>query len=82
VCTDTGGLTAYFTEPEVRYVPAGKPQKLREAIAVLSGDGAERGRMVERAQRRMIEAGLTSRGFAQRHAELSRQLVFASDPAR
>jgi glycosyltransferase involved in cell wall biosynthesis len=78
VCTETGGLSAYFTEPDIRYVPVGQPEKLREAIAALSHDDAERGHMVERAQRRMIEAGLTSRHFAQRHAELSHELLHAS----
>jgi beta-glucanase (GH16 family)/glycosyltransferase involved in cell wall biosynthesis len=75
VCTDTGGLTAYFAEGEVRYVPAGQPVALREAIAALADDDAERWRMVERARRRMITAGLTSQRFGQRHAELSRQLL-------
>lgn len=75
VCTETGGLSAYFTEPEIRYVPPGDPERLREVIAALSRDDAERCRMVDRAQRRMVEAGLTSRGFARRHAELSRELV-------
>jgi hypothetical protein len=41
---------------------------LCEAIAALSGDDAERSRMVQRAQRRMIEAGLTLCRYAQRHA--------------
>ncbi|HEY1794627.1 MAG TPA: family 16 glycosylhydrolase [Stellaceae bacterium] len=77
VCTDTGGLTAYFAEPEIRYVPGDDPERLHEAIAALSGDDAERHRMVGRAQRRMIEAGLTSRDFARRHAELSYELVRA-----
>lgn len=77
VCTDTGGLSAYFTEPQVRYVPPGQPEALREVIAALARDDAERARMVDRARRRMIDAGLTSRQFAQRHAELSRELVGA-----
>jgi glycosyltransferase involved in cell wall biosynthesis len=81
VCTETGGLTAYFTEPEIRYVPVGEPEALRDAITTLSGDDVERWRMVDRAQRRMTEAGLTSRCFAQRHAELSHELVYAH-PAR
>jgi glycosyltransferase involved in cell wall biosynthesis len=80
VCTDTGGLTAYFTEPEIRYVPAANPDALRGVIAELSRDDTERCRMVERAQRRMIEAGLTSRRFAQRHAELSRELIYGTAP--
>lgn len=76
-CTDIGGLSAYFTEAEIRYVPPGDAAALRATIAALAEDEAERERMVARAQRRMIEAGLTSRDFAQRHAELSYELVRA-----
>jgi hypothetical protein len=48
---------------------------MRKAIVALVADDDSCARMVERAQRRMIEAGLTSRRFAQRHAELSRELL-------
>lgn len=75
VVTDIGGLSSYFSDQEIRYVPATHPAAMREAIVALADDDDERVRMVERAQRRMLEAGLTSRGFAQRHAELSRQLL-------
>jgi len=75
ICTEVGGLTAYFGDGEVRYVPPARPTALREALAALAGDPAERCRMVERAQQRMLDAGLTSRAFAQRHAELSHELV-------
>jgi glycosyltransferase involved in cell wall biosynthesis len=75
VCTGVGGLGAYFAEGEVRYVPAGDPAALRQAIAALVDDDAERWSMVERAQHRMATAGLTSRRFGQRHAELSRELL-------
>ena len=75
VCSDTGGLAAYFADGEVRYAPAGNPAALREAIAALGFTGAARQTMVERAQRRMIEAGLTSRDYARRHAEISIELV-------
>jgi Glycosyl hydrolases family 16/Glycosyl transferases group 1 len=75
VCTDAGGLTAYFGEGEVRYVPPGGPAALQEALAALAADPTECARMVERAQRRMLDAGLTSRDFAKRHAELSRDLL-------
>jgi len=37
--------------------------------------------MVERAQRHMIEAGLTSRGVAHRYAQLSRELLEGAEPA-
>jgi glycosyltransferase involved in cell wall biosynthesis len=74
VVTDIGGLSSYFSGQEVRYVPAADPAAIREAVAALADDDG-RVRMVERAQQRMIEAGLTSRRFAQRHAELSWELL-------
>jgi glycosyltransferase involved in cell wall biosynthesis len=74
VASDVGGLRDYFSDQEVRYVPAVNPAAMREAIRALADDDG-RGRMVERAQRRLIDAGLTSRDFARRHAELSRELL-------
>jgi len=83
ICTDTGGLHAYFTDEQIRYVPPQEPGAMRQAIAALADDAAARTAMVERAQRRMIEAGLTSRDFARRHAELSRELLDRAErPAR
>ena len=76
VVTDTGGLRGYFSEGEVRYVLPADPAAIREAIGALA-DPEERASMVSRAQRQMLEAGLTSRRFAQRHAELSRELLTA-----
>jgi glycosyltransferase involved in cell wall biosynthesis len=78
VVTDIGGLRGYFPGEELRYVPPAQPGAMRAALAALAADDEERARMVERAQRRMIEAGLTSRGFAQRHAVLSRQILDAA----
>jgi glycosyltransferase involved in cell wall biosynthesis len=75
VCTNVGGLTAYFGDREVRYVPPGQLAALREALATLASDPTQCCRMVEQAQRRMLDAGLTSSAFARRHAELSRELV-------
>jgi glycosyltransferase involved in cell wall biosynthesis len=78
VVADGGALKCYFSEEELRYVPPGDPAAMRAAIAALADDPAERARMVERAQRRMIDAGLTSRDFAQRHAALSRELLYGA----
>ena len=75
ICSDVGGLNAYFSEGKVRFVPAGQAGALREAIASLASDDDERRRMVERARQRMVTAGLNSRRFAQRHAKLSRELL-------
>ncbi|HEX5319415.1 MAG TPA: family 16 glycosylhydrolase [Stellaceae bacterium] len=81
ICTDTGGLTAYFAVDEVKYVPEGQPGAIRDAITVLANDDRGRDAMVKRAQARVISAGLTSRDFARRHAELSRELLAFSDEA-
>jgi beta-glucanase (GH16 family) len=75
ICSDVGGLSSYFCEGEVRFVPAGQAPSLRAAIAALAANDDGRWQMVERAQRRMHAAGLTSRRYAQRHAELSRELL-------
>jgi glycosyltransferase involved in cell wall biosynthesis len=74
VATDTGGLRGYFSDREVRYVPAADPNAMLEAIETVARDDKSP-EMVGRAQRRMVEAGLTSHGFAQRHAQLSKELL-------
>jgi glycosyltransferase involved in cell wall biosynthesis len=79
VVTDVGGLRGYFSDRHVRYVPAAEPDAMREAILATADDAASV-QMVERAQRHMIEAGLTTRRFAQRHAELSRELLHEAEP--
>jgi glycosyltransferase involved in cell wall biosynthesis len=80
VCTDVGGLRAYFGDDEICYVPPADPAALRHMLAALGADAKERSVRISRAQRRMTEAGLTSRCFAQRHAELSHQLVRGHSP--
>jgi glycosyltransferase involved in cell wall biosynthesis len=79
VVTDVGGLRVYFSDRQVRYVPASEPGAMRGAIAAVAEDERS-AQMVERAQRRMIEAGLTSRHFAQRHAQVSRELLHHAEP--
>ena len=75
VATDTGGLRDYFSEGEVCYVPVGDARALREAARQLALDGGRRAAMAAAAQRRLIEAGLTSAGFALRHRELAEELL-------
>jgi glycosyltransferase involved in cell wall biosynthesis len=82
VATDVGGLRGYFSDLEVRYVPVAQPVAMREAIFALADDDEGCVKMVDRAQRRLIEAGLTSRRFAQRHAELSRDLLSGANRRR
>jgi len=82
ICTDTGGLRAYFSDREVKYVPPHQPDALRHEIAALAKDGDAGPSMVEQARARMISAGLSSRRFAQRHAELSRELLGVPETSR
>lgn len=79
VATDIGGLRGYFSGTELRYVPPSDPRAMRQAIAEIAADEGSVA-MVERAQRRMIEAGLTTRGVARRHAQLSRELLVGGSP--
>jgi glycosyltransferase involved in cell wall biosynthesis len=75
VCTDTGGLRAYFRDDEVRYVLPRDTVELRRAIAGLAADDEGRRGMVARARARMQSHDLSSRSYALRHAELSRELL-------
>jgi glycosyltransferase involved in cell wall biosynthesis len=75
ICTNTGGLRAYFSDDEVYYVPVGDPSAIRKAIVRLSEDDTLRWTLAARAQERMKNGGLSSRCYARRHAEISRQLL-------
>jgi glycosyltransferase involved in cell wall biosynthesis len=75
ICSDTGGLRAYFSGDEIALVPPLSQQAIRQRTAALAEDDEARWAMVERARSRIIAGGLTSRRFAQRHAELSRDLL-------
>ena len=75
ICSDTGGLRAYFSENEVCYVPPQDPEALRQAIIQLAKNADERWAMAKRAQAHMGPAGLSSHAYARRHAQLSRELV-------
>jgi len=75
ICTDTGGLRAYFSDAEVTYVPALAPIALRVAADRLSGDNEGRFTQTIRAQQHLISADLTARGFAMRNRTLSEELL-------
>jgi glycosyltransferase involved in cell wall biosynthesis len=75
VCTDTGGLRAYFSEEEIYYIPANKPVEIRTAIRTLAADDELRFALAARAQNRMKSGLLSSRSYAGRHAELSQELL-------
>jgi glycosyltransferase involved in cell wall biosynthesis len=78
ICTDTGGLRAYFSESEVAYVPHSAPIAMRVAADQLATDDDWRLNMEASAQRRLIAAELTAHGFAMRNRRLSEELLTSS----
>jgi glycosyltransferase involved in cell wall biosynthesis len=75
VCTDTGGLRSYFSSSEVCYVPIYAPIAMRVAVEELARSDEQRWEMVVRAQKRLLGADLSSKGFAERHRHLSEELL-------
>jgi glycosyltransferase involved in cell wall biosynthesis len=75
VCTDTGGLRAYFSDREVAYVPSFAPLAMRAAAEELSKHHTQRFMMVNKAQEHLLAADLTAQGFALRNRRLSEGLL-------
>ncbi len=75
ICSDIGGLKAYFSDEEVYFIPHGDASEIQKAIATLAADDQLRWRLAARAQARMRPGDLSSRSYARRHAELSRELL-------
>lgn len=80
ICTDTGGLRAYFGDREVSYVGPQDARALRLKIEELAADEDLRFALAEGAQRKISRDELTSYGYAIRHRELSESLL--SPPPR
>jgi glycosyltransferase involved in cell wall biosynthesis len=78
LCSDTGGLRAYFSESEVAYVPHSAPVAMRAAADQLAADDDWRFNLVVSAQRRLLSADLTAHGFAMRNRRLSEELLTSS----
>jgi glycosyltransferase involved in cell wall biosynthesis len=75
ICSDVGGLRAYFTDTDVRYVPALDATTLRNAIYDLANDPGARLALATKAQARMGPKDLSSESFVERHVEISRNLL-------
>ena len=75
ICSRAGGLDAYFSAEEIFYVDGEDPAQLRAAIQLLAHDDARRPALVRKARQRLYDDELTSKGYARRHVELSRQLL-------
>jgi glycosyltransferase involved in cell wall biosynthesis len=75
ICSDMGGLSAYFSDSEVCFFPGRNKLVLEQVIGELGADPEKRILMAERAQARMGPSGLSSRAFVWQHVEISRQLL-------
>jgi glycosyltransferase involved in cell wall biosynthesis len=75
ICSDAGGLRAYFTDTDVCYVSALDATALRNTIDDLANDPDARLALAENAQARMGPNGLSSESFVKRHVAISRDLL-------
>ena len=75
VCTRTGGLSAYFSDQEVRYVPPEDPEAMRCALKELAANDELRFVIAEKAQKRILAADLSSRARALRLRKLTEELL-------
>lgn len=75
VCTRTGGLSAYFSDQEVRYVPPEDPEAMSCALKELAANDELRFALAEKAQKRILTADLSSRARAFRLRMLTEELL-------
>ncbi|VFU09304.1 glycosyltransferase family 4 protein [Methylocella tundrae] len=78
ICSDVGGLRAYFPGDAVKYVRPQNAEAIRSAILEMAKDDESRWGVVKRAQARMGPGGINSQSYVKRHVELSRDLLFES----
>jgi glycosyltransferase involved in cell wall biosynthesis len=75
VATGIGGLSDYFSDDAVSYVPVHDPRSLREAVAALGADPEGTTERIRRAQRELVLKDLTTRGFARQHVMLTHRML-------
>jgi len=75
VATGIGGLSDYFSDDAVSYVPVHDAQSLRETVAALGADPEGTTARIRRAQRELVSKDLTTRGFARQHVMLTHQML-------
>ena len=73
VSSRTGGVTSYFEEEDVFFVPVGDASAMREIV--LSSDHLSRHQRAESAQRRFIARDYSTRALIRRYSELTRELL-------
>ncbi len=75
VATGIGGLSDYFSDDAVSYVPVHDAQSLRETVAALGEDPEGTTKRIRRAQQELVSKDLTTRGFARQHVMLTHQML-------
>lgn len=75
VSTATGGVPTYFAEGEVRYVPPGDAEALRDAALAAREPGVAA--MIQRARARFMAGDYTTRGMIDRYLALTRRSLIA-----
>jgi glycosyltransferase involved in cell wall biosynthesis len=75
ICTKVGGLEAYFQDEDILYITPSQPGQIHDAIRLLAEDDELRQSMIANAKQRMVEAQISSKGYAKRHVELSLELL-------
>jgi glycosyltransferase involved in cell wall biosynthesis len=78
ICSDTGGLRAYFSDSQVHFVPPQDATALRNTIHYLANHPDMRLELARKAQARMGPSGLSSEAFVRRHVDISRELLALS----
>jgi glycosyltransferase involved in cell wall biosynthesis len=75
VATGIGGLSDYFADNAVSYVPVHDAQSLRETVAALGADPEGTTQRIRRAQQELVSKDLTTRGFARQHVMLTQRML-------
>jgi glycosyltransferase involved in cell wall biosynthesis len=76
ICSDVGGLRAYFSDTEVCFVPPQNAAAICNAVRTLADRPGDRFELAQKAQHRMGPNGLSSESFVRRHVDISRELLF------
>jgi glycosyltransferase involved in cell wall biosynthesis len=75
ICSDVGGLRAYFSETEIKYVRPRDVLAIKGAVREVTTDVEGRQILAKRAQARMGKGGLSSQAYVETHVRLSKELL-------
>ncbi|THV10204.1 glycosyltransferase family 4 protein [Rhizobium rhizophilum] len=75
IASDTGGLRHYFSDREIRYVPAGDQSALLDALIEILECPERACQMAIRAQGRMGRGGLGADEYILNHVRISRDIL-------